>query len=138
MNVLSSVVLVVATLAMALGLGVVTASLTPSLEAGGDPAQTRLVVGFSHGARGPSGNLRGAGDDLSQPAPMPMGQGGRPSLAPLPHVSATGPWKSPLYPQNGVTVWDRIRVSTQRDRRAFLLGTAIQIHAGTAGASPIP
>ena len=38
MNVLSSVVLVVATLAMALGLGVVTASLTPSLEAGGDPA----------------------------------------------------------------------------------------------------
>src|SRR5687768_15138222 len=104
MNVLSSVVLVVATLAMALGLGVVTASLTPSLEAGGDPAQTRLVECFSHGARGPSGNLRGAGDHLSQPAPMPMGRGGRPSLASLPHVSATGPWKSPLYPQNGVTV----------------------------------
>ena len=138
MNVLSSVVLVVATLALALGLGAVTASLTPSLEAVGDPAQTRLLVGFPHGARGPAENLRGAGGDLSQPAPTPMGRRGAPSPAPLPRVSATGPWKSPLYPQNGVTVWDRIRVSTQRDRRAFLLGTAIQIHAGAAGASPIP
>jgi hypothetical protein len=138
MNVLSSVVLVVVTLAMALGLGAVTASLTPSLRAGGDPAPTRLLVGFPSGARGPEGNLRGAGDALSQPAPMPMSERGAPSPAALPRVSATGPWKSPLYPQNGVTVWDRIRVSTQRDRRAFLLGTAIQIHAGAAGASPSP
>jgi hypothetical protein len=134
---LSSVVLVVATLAMALGLGVVTASLTPSLEASGDPAQTRLLVGFTHGASGPEGSQRGAGHDLSQPAPMVMGQGGTSSPAALPRVSAAGPWKSPLYPQNGVTLWDRIRVSTQRDGRAFLLGTAIQIHAGAAGASPI-
>jgi hypothetical protein len=136
MNVLSSVVLVVATLA--LGLGAVTASMTPSLRAGGDPAQTRLLVGSTPGARDPAGNLRGAGDALSQPAPMPMGRSGALSPAALPRVSATGPWKSPLYPQNGVTVWDRIRVSTQRDRRAFLLGTAIQIHAGAAGESPIP
>jgi len=138
MNVLSSVVLVVATLAMTLGLGTVTASLTPTRETPGDPAPDRRFVGLTSGTRGPERNLRGAGHDLSQPAPMPMGQGGTPSLAPLPRVSATGPWKSPLYPQNGVTVWDRIRVSTQRDRRAFLLGSAIQIHAGAAGASPIP
>ena len=75
-----------------------TASLTPSLEAGGDPTQTRLLVGFTTGARGPEGNLRGAGDDLSQPAPMPMGERGTPSPAALPRVIATGPWKSPLYP----------------------------------------
>ena len=137
MNVLSSVVLVVATLAMALGLGVVTASLTPSLEAGGDPAQTRLVVCFSHGARGPSGNLRGAGDDLSQPAPMPMGQGGRPPGSP-PHVSATGPWKSPLYPQNGVTVWDRIRVSSAMGPARLLVGHRDSDPCRSGRRKPIP
>src|SRR5688572_9104221 len=127
MTLLSSVVLVVATLAIALGLGVVTASLTPSLEAMGNPAQTRSLVDLTHGASGREGSRRGAGDDLSQPVSMPMGEGGTPSPAALPRVSAAGPWKSPLYPQNGVTLWDRIRVSTQRDRRAFLFGTAIQI-----------
>ena len=138
MNVLTSVVLVVATLAMALGFGAVTASLTPSREAPGDPAQARLLVDFTHGASAPEGNPRGAGHEFSQPIPMPMSRGGTPSLAALPRVNVTGPWKSPLYPQNGVTVWDRIRVSTQRDRRAFLLGTAIQAHAPETAASPIP
>ena len=138
MNVLTSVVLVVATFVMALELGAVTASLTPSLEAVGVPAQTGLLVGFTSGTSGREGTLRRPDRGLSQPAPMPMDQAGTPSPVALPRVSATGPWKSPLYPQNGVTVWDRIRVSTQRDRRAFLLGSAIQIHAGAAGASPNP
>lgn len=55
-----------------------------------------------------------------------------------PSTSATDPWVSPLYPQNGVTLWDRVRVSTKRDRRAFLLGTAIQLHAPPMAATPGP
>jgi hypothetical protein len=50
----------------------------------------------------------------------------------------TGPSTSPLFPQNGVTLWDRIRVSSKRDVRAFLLGTAIQIHAPATAATPGP
>lgn len=59
------------------------------------------------------------------------------AFAPIPSVS-TGEPKSPLYPQNGVTLWDRIRVSSQRDRQAFLLGTAIQVHAPDYAATPGP
>ena len=59
------------------------------------------------------------------------------AFAPIPSLP-TGPPKSPLYPQNGVTLWDRIRVSSKRDRRAFLLGTAIQVHAPDYAATPGP
>ncbi len=55
-----------------------------------------------------------------------------------PSVSTTKTAKSPLYPQNGVTLWDRIRVSSQRDRQAFLFGAAIQIHAPETAATPGP
>jgi hypothetical protein len=50
--------------------------------------------------------------------------------------SATGPWVSPLYPQNGITLWDRIRRSNKRDLPAFLLGTAIQVHTPLVAATP--
>ncbi len=133
MNVLTSVVLVFATLTIALGLGAITASLAPFAEARGDPVQARPATVVA-GASGLPLESLGLPDDGAQP----LSQIEAPATTPLPPVSATGPWKSPLYPQNGVTVWDRIRVSTQRDRRAFLLGTTIQIHAGAAGASPIP
>jgi len=45
---------------------------------------------------------------------------------------------SARYPRNSVTLWDRIRVSAPQDRRASLLGTAIQIHAPQAAATPGP
>jgi hypothetical protein len=61
-------------------------------------------------------------------------------LAPVtkPPVSTTGPWASPLYPQNHVTLWDRIRASTQDNVWAFLLGSAIQLHAPETAATPGP
>lgn len=58
-------------------------------------------------------------------------------VAPMPGAT-TGTPKSPLYPRNGVALWDRIRASSKRDRSAFLLGTAIQIHAPEAAATPGP
>jgi hypothetical protein len=69
---------------------------------------------------------------------MPVALAEQSAVPALPTMSATVPWKSPLYPQNGGTLWDRIRVSTKRDRRAFLLGTAIQIHAPATAATPVP
>jgi hypothetical protein len=47
-------------------------------------------------------------------------------------------WVSPLYPRNGVTLWDRVRVSTPGDHRAFLMGAAIQLHAPAVAATPGP
>lgn len=55
-----------------------------------------------------------------------------------PSISTSSPPRSPLYPQNGVTLWDRIRVSSKRDRSAFLLGVSIQIHAPETAATPGP
>jgi hypothetical protein len=137
MHALTSVVLVVATLAIGLGLGAVTTSLTASLQASGERAQDHSAVVMADGgmlAIGPDG----VSPDHVQAPVMPSDLDGEPASTPLPHESASGPWKSPLYPQNGVTLWDRIRVSSHWDRRAFLLGTAIQIHAGAAGESPLP
>ena len=137
MHALTSIMLVVATLAIGLGLGAVTTSLTASLQASGERVQDHPTVAMAAGgalAVGPDG----ASPDRVQAPVMPLDLDGEPASAPLPPARAAGPWKSPLYPQNGVTLWDRIRVSSQRDRRAFLLGTAIQIHAGAAGASPLP
>ena len=47
---------------------------------------------------------------------------------------ASGPWVSPLYPQNGVPLWGRIWLSPETDPRAFLLGTTILLHAPATGA----
>ena len=134
MNVLTSVVLVFTTLTIALGLGAVRASLAPTTEVSGAPMQDRPVVviasagawekgrsGFRHDAPPPTSRL-----DLTR-VPTAMG---------LPAVGSTGPWKSPLYPQNGVTLWDRIRVSSHKDRRGYLLGSAIQIHVPATAAIP--
>jgi hypothetical protein len=135
MNVLSSVVLVLATLAIGLGLGAITAGLTAPLPAPEGSAQDRPLVA-GEGAL-PMGH-RSASADRVQPPGTPRDRWDDPTPTPVPPMSARGPWKSPLYPQNGVTLWDRIRVSAPRDRRAFLLGTGIQVHAGAAGASPLP
>ena len=137
MHALTSIMLVVVTLAISLGLGAVTTSLTASLQASGVRAQDHPAVVMAAGGALAVGPDRVSPDRVQAPV-MPLALDGEPASTPLPPVSAAGPWKSPLYPQNGVTLWDRIRVSSQRDRRAFLLGTAIQIHAGAAGASPLP
>jgi hypothetical protein len=47
---------------------------------------------------------------------------------------ASGPWVSPLYPQNGVSLWDRIWLNPETDPWDFLLGTAIQLHAPATAA----
>jgi hypothetical protein len=135
MHVLTSVVLVAATLATGVGGGAVATSLLPSLSALEVEAQDRPAVVIANGGMLAEG-LRGMSPDRAQPPMMPLDRSDDPSSTQLPPVCASGPWKSPLYPQNGVTLWDRIRVSSHGDRRAFLLGTAIQVHAGSAGASP--
>jgi hypothetical protein len=137
MNVLTSLVLVLTTAAMALGLGVVMASMAPSTETPGGPAQDRpplVVAGDGALEVGP----RGSGHERAQRPAQPLDLARASAPASLGRASATGPWTSPLYPQNRVTLWDRIRVSSQRDRRAFLLGTAIQAHARATAATPGP
>ena len=137
MNVLTSLVLVLATAAMALGLGVVMASMAPSTETPGGPAQDRppvVVAGDDVLEVGP----RGSGHERAPPPAQLRNVAGALAPASFGGASATGPWTSPLYPQNGVTHWDRIRVSSQRDRRAYLLGTAIQAHARATAATPGP
>jgi hypothetical protein len=137
MNVLTSLVLVLATAVMALGLGVVMASVTPSTETPAGPAQDRppvVVAGDDALEVGP----RGSGHERAQPPAQSLDEAGAPSPPSLGRASATGPWTSPLYPQNQVTLWDRIRVSSQKDRRAFLLGTAIQVHARATATTPGP
>jgi hypothetical protein len=135
MNAISSLVLVFVTVAMGLGWVAVAASL--SLDAPGHDDVGRWS---------PSISIDQA--DTSGPAAFGVPQGGEDliTLHPtgtqvpgsLPPVISIGPLKSPLYPQNGGTLWDRIRVSSKRDRRAFLLGSAIQIHAPAAAATPGP
>jgi hypothetical protein len=133
----SDLLLLFGTVAMALGLAAVTASLKPSADALGDPAPAPPRIVLASGAV-PEPSAEAAGDDPDPPPTMAIARAGEPRPGALPHVSATGPWASPLYPQNGVTLWDRIRVSSKRDRQAFLFGTSIQIHAPETAATPGP
>ena len=132
MTALTSVVLVVVTLATGLGFGAMATSLVPSLPALKEGAQDRPAVVMANGGVLAVG-AHGVRSDRVQPPMMPLDRSDDPAPTRLPPVSASGPWKSPLYPQKGVTLWDRIRVSARGDRRAFLLGTAIEVHAGSAG-----
>jgi hypothetical protein len=133
---LTTVVLVFATGMLALGLAAVSAGLTSPFPAPGGSAQGLPAVVMANGGALAVGFPAASSDRVQSPV-MPVDRVGQLAWTALPPVSATGPWTSPLYPQNGVTLWDRIRVSSPRDRRAFLLGSAIQIHAGAAGASPV-
>ena len=136
MNALSSLLLVAATAAMGLGMAAVTASLLPGASAH-PGAWERRPIGMDVSLEPDAAHIDAEGshrrtwkspgelDGIATPAERPRG-------------SVAGPWVSPLYPQNGVTVWDRIRVSSHQDRRAFLLGTAIQVHAPAMAATPGP
>jgi hypothetical protein len=134
MNALSSLLLLVMTAVIGLGLAAVATGLMPA-------------AGVDHGVQvwSPVSRVRSLALEaerretevaLRQALGSPGASTGERASAARPHVSAAGPWTSPLYPQNGVTLWDRIRVSSQKDRRAFLMGTAIQIHTPALAATP--
>ena len=134
MNALSSLLLVVATAAMGLGMAAVTASLLPG--AGGNPrALDRRQIGRDLSLEPDAAHIEAEGA-RRRTWKSPGELGGIATPAEFPRGSVAGPWVSPLYPQNGVTLWDRVRVSSQRNRRAFLLGTAIQVHAPAVAATP--
>ena len=133
MHTVSSLMLVIGTMAFALGLGTITASLTHEI---GDNRGTGLGRSPQAAESGKElGALPGSLDHvIAITRAVVTTRGTDRERSTLPQVSATGPWTSPLYPQNGVTLWDRIRVSSKRDQRAYLLGTAIQIHAPAVAA----
>jgi hypothetical protein len=134
MNALSSLLLVVATAAIGLGMAAVTASLLPG--AGANPgALDRRQIGRDVSFEPDAAQIEADGA-RRRPWKSPQELGGIATPAELPRGSVARPWVSPLYPQNGVTLWDRVRVSSQRDRPAFLLGTAIQVHAPAIAATP--
>jgi hypothetical protein len=78
----------------------------------------------------------------AEPTPPPRGRAReRPVAAAkqyVPRGSAARPPASPLYPLHGATLWERVRASSPRDRRTFLLATAIQLHAPATAATPGP
>jgi hypothetical protein len=136
MNTLFSLLLVVATAAMGLGITAVTASLPPG--AGAHPgALDRRQIGRDVSLEPDAAQIEAEGARW-RTWKSPGELGGIATLAERPRGSVARPWVSPLYPQNGVTLWDRVRVSSHQDRRAFLLGTAIQIHAPAMAATPGP
>jgi hypothetical protein len=134
MKALSSLLLVVATAAIGLGMAAVTASLLPG--AGANPgALDRRQIGRDVSFEPDAAQIEAEGARRrTWKSPQELGSIATP--AELPRGSVARPWVSPLYPQNGVTLWDRVRVSSQRNRRAFLLGTAIQVHAPAVAATP--
>ena len=132
----ADLLLVFGTVAMVLGLAAVTASLRPEAAGRGEPVQNWAPISIDRDlASVVQPDI--AEHFLAEP-PTPTDVADEPDPPALPHVSDTGPWKSPLYPQNHVTLWDRIRVSSPRDRRAQLLGAAIQTHAPETAATPGP
>jgi hypothetical protein len=119
MNALSSRLLVVATAAIGLGMVSVTASLLPG--AGVYPeARDRRPIGWDVRLEPDAAHLDAEGA-RRRTWKSPGASGGIATLAEHPRGSVAGPWVSPLYPQNGVTLWDRVRVSSQQDRAAVLL-----------------
>ena len=136
MPVLTTLGLVIATLAITLGLTATAASLASFVEAPRDRAQEHQLTASAKNDVLEAGQL-GAPPARLPALRLPVEGESEPGLS-LPHRSGSGPWKSPLYPQNSVTLWDRIRASSGRDRHAFLLGSAIQIHAPAAAATPGP
>lgn len=129
--------LVVGVVALTLGLAAVSASLAPTAPEPGDhaPDRPRSVMA----AAGPPGlPPRFSGVERAPRSPDIADVADTPIPAPPANAVFGRPSISPLYPQNGVTLWDHIRVSPSRDRRAFLLGTTIQIHAPEIAATPGP
>jgi hypothetical protein len=161
MNVLATVTLVIVSTAAALGLGAVTVSLMPPPGGAHDATWTWAPTVGAGGAASATWS-RKSGHDRAPLTTMSWDRESEPVRAVLPLGSSPGHWASPLYPESGValeggandhidmisgsplypkigvTLWHRIRDSSPEDRRAFLLGTAIQVHARAAAATPGP
>jgi hypothetical protein len=80
--------------------------------------------------------------DHAQAPPLALsrdrGSADQPGAAARRPVGVTSPWRSPLAPQNGVTLWERIQVSSSTDPQVFLVGVAIQLYAPQTAATPGP
>lgn len=137
MNVFATVVLVIASAAAALGLGAVAASLAPP-PGGADETVWAWAPPAGAGGAELAATSRESGHDLAPLTTMPWDREREPVWAVLPRDSATGQPASPLYPKIGVPLWDRIRIGSPKDRRAFLMGSTIQVHARAAAATPGP
>jgi len=120
--------IVVGAIATVLGLGAVVASLESPPADHGEilrPLQPVVVAGTAACPCPPR-------DDPMRPQAASRHLGAKATLAARDTLSTTGPWESPLYPRIGKTLWDRVRESSPRDHRAFLMGTSIQVHARAA------
>ena len=137
MSVAASLVLVVCSLATALALGAVTMSLAPASGDPGHAARGRSPMALARGGEWDV-RPRESAADPAQPAALPVNPVDEYHPDERPRVTAPDLWVSPLYPRNGVTLWDRIRVSTPGDDRAYLMGIAIQLHAPAIAATPGP
>lgn len=133
--------LVMAVLAFAIGLSMVAASLAP-LDHPSDPAShLRHARGATEPGPSP-GDTRGVTPARTSPRSADGADWRRPERVPPPAtVGSVTSTPFPrgnvsLFPQGHVTLWDWIRVSSPRDRRAFLMGTSIQLHAPTTAATP--
>jgi hypothetical protein len=129
------VTLVIAALAFAAGLSMTAASLAPLDHA----ADLALSPHAAQGSPEPATSREGVpGLTPSQASFRSVDRVGAGQSADFPPTARNGPAISPLFPRNGVTLWDRIRVSSKHDQRAFLLGTAIQLHTPAIAATPGP
>jgi hypothetical protein len=126
--------LVVGTVALVLGSAMVTVGLMPFADGVGHPEPLWPHVGREHHVAAAVPPPIAAGHALAQPTARPSGVERAPAWAVLTRGSAMAKWPSPLYPQNGITLWDRFLVSAKSDRRAFLLGSASQLHARATAA----
>jgi hypothetical protein len=134
MRALSSLLLVVCTLVVALGLAAISASLPNAVEEPERIPPVEATAGASPHA------AVDAPDRTSAPPGTSSGDRVAESITRRPSSpsSPSGSWRSPLYPQNGVSLWDRVRSESQRDRKAFLIGTGIQVHTPRTAATPGP
>lgn len=127
--------LVVKVLAFSLGLALVAASLMPVDQ----PAYRSLPMGhpdMPH--RLVARPARFAGVVLTKPSASSTNVAAARRSEFRSSDRGTGPLASPLFPQNGLLVWDSIRLSSKHDMRAFLLFTASQIHSPAIAATPGP
>jgi hypothetical protein len=126
--------LVVGTVTVVLGLAAVIAGLAPSAMSTSTAPSERPRLSASATAA----PVRPPRAGLAQAPPPERGLVDQPDAAARSHGSATDPWRSPLAPQHGLTLWQRIQVSTSTDFQVFLVGSAIQLYAPQTAATPEP
>jgi hypothetical protein len=131
--IMADCLLVVATVALALGLAAIAASLAPAATVPGDRPRSVMAA-----AGTPEVRPRISGEERSPLSPRIADLADEPAPTPPSHVDANSRPISPLYPKIGLTLWDRIRASSRQDEGAFLLGTTIQIHVPALAATPGP